>query len=409
MFMRRYVIVLCAGLLLGSCGMHELGESARDDVHDGIWTGPGMNVGSSDPDRTVCYVTTMDYPDGYDWRADREKGSVKCSLVVYADGIPMMKVPVGEEYQTSPDADMHRIICGHLYTDYSTQEETVIRKDGKEIFRYSGREVICGMLVDGDDVYTLGHPRDNGGFTYRRNGEILLSRPSGKTFSRLYRDGEDICFAFCEQASSLSSPLERYYSVVNGVPEQAALRDDVKKVWDMMYSDGKVHYIASLVGARAPVLFAGESMCVLTLPQGASLLTGRLSVSQGVVCVEGVLSCRNLALASALWKSEELLYTFSPGMTVASWQVEGDGVFCVLNSRSSSQKGVIYRCGEVSDLPQGYVSMGGNTVALADGIMHVGLSSVKGGKPLLWKEGVVDTLDINGYISSVIAEKQRRP
>jgi hypothetical protein len=38
------------------------------------------------------------------------------------------------------------------------------------------------------------------------------------------------------------------------------------------------------------------------------------------------------------------------------------------------------------------------------GIMYVGLSSLDGGKPLLWKDGQVDSLKINGYISSVVCE-----
>ena len=42
-----------------------------------------------------------------------------------------MKLPVGEEYHISPDPDMHRVIEGHLYTDYSTDKETIIKKDGQ--------------------------------------------------------------------------------------------------------------------------------------------------------------------------------------------------------------------------------------------------------------------------------------
>ena len=173
-----------------------------------------------------------------------------------------------------------------------------------------------------------------------------------------------------------------------------------------MSADGEVCYLASLVGVQGPVLFQGESKLVLSLPQGSSLLTGRLSVSQDVVCVEGVLSCRTLALAGILWRDDEQLYTFSTGTTVASWCVEGDGVFCVSNSKSPSVKGVIYRCGEIFEVPLGYVSVGENTMALANGILTVGLSSVNGGWPVIWKDGALDTIKVNGYISSVTAGKR---
>ena len=130
-----FAVVMIAAV---SCGLTEVGEPVRRPGGE-AWTGPGMNVGKDDPDRTICYVTLMSYSDGYDWRADREKGSVKCSLVVLANGLPMMKVPVGDEYETSSDPDMHRMIDGHLYTDYSTDSESVIKKDGRQLFRYSGK------------------------------------------------------------------------------------------------------------------------------------------------------------------------------------------------------------------------------------------------------------------------------
>ena len=138
-----------------SCGLEEVGRKPHTGSGE-IWTGPGMNAGKDDPSRTIIYVTEMDYPDGYDWRADQEKGNVRCSLVVFADGLPMMKVPVGDAYETSPDPDMHRMIGGHLYTDYSTDSTTVIKKDGKEIFRYRGREMMfIHWLIPGKEQDSL--------------------------------------------------------------------------------------------------------------------------------------------------------------------------------------------------------------------------------------------------------------
>ena len=160
----RTIFISLMTLAAVSCGLEEIGTPGRNDG-GGIWTGPGMNAGKDDPDKTVWYVTLLDYPDGYDWRADKEKGSVKCSLVVLANGIPMMRIPVGDTYEVASDPDMHRIIDGHVYTDFSTESETVIKKDGREIFRYSGRESICGMTVDSMNVHTLGQNRDGSGFS----------------------------------------------------------------------------------------------------------------------------------------------------------------------------------------------------------------------------------------------------
>jgi hypothetical protein len=38
---------------------------------------------------------------------------------------------------------------------------------------------------------------------------------------------------------------------------------------------------------------------------------------------------------------------------------------------------------------------------VADGILTVGLSSLIGEKPLLWKDGRMETLDVNGYICTI--------
>lgn len=401
---KSYAFVM-AFLMMVSCGIHETGESVRNQ-DDGIWKGPGMNIGLSDPDRTICYVTAMDYPDGYDWRADREKGSVKCSLIVYADGIPMMKIPVGDAYMTSSDIDMHRVIEGHLYTDYSTSDETIIKMDGKEIIRYPGREMICAMLVDGTDVHTLGHPRSGEGFSYRKNGEIVLAKDSGRSFSRLHKDNDSVCFAYCENILSVNGPVERYYTVTGGKTSQAALREDVKKVWDVMSYNGEVCYIASMIGVDVPVLIRGESMEALEMPLGMDFLTGRMSVSDSELCVEGVMSGSGFPLTGLLWVGGRLQHIFEAGMTVSSICVQGDGVSCMLNPKSMESGGRIYRCGELFDMPSGYVSMGGCTMTMVNGILNAGLSSLDGDMPLIWKDGVLDTLGINGYVTSVTAGRR---
>ena len=79
--MKKLWMMICVAAVF-SCGMEEVSRRPEGNRED-IWTRPGMSAG--DPERGVCYVTAFDYPDDYDWRADREKGSVKCSLTVFAD------------------------------------------------------------------------------------------------------------------------------------------------------------------------------------------------------------------------------------------------------------------------------------------------------------------------------------
>ncbi len=401
--MKRIVLAAWAVLAV-SCGLEEV--SRRPVGGSGnVWVGPGSGPGKTDPEKQVVYVTAMDYPDGYNWKVDREKGTVRCSLVVYADGVPKMKVPVGDEYEVSSDPDMHRMMDGHLYTDFSTDSETVIKKDGKDAFRYSGREMICDMIEYEGDIYTLGHSRTGNGFTYRKNGEIILERRNGRSFGRLHKDGDSISFAFAESVDSAEGEWERYYMAVDGEVSQTAVRDDVRKVWDIVPVDGETCYLASVVGISAPVLFISGEMKALNMPESSRMLTCRILPSEGILCAEGLCQRDNKPLTSGLWREDGQVYLFADGMTVSSVCTGGDGVCCVLNSSSLMKKGVIYRCGETYSMPLGYGSVGGDSAVVIDGILHVGLSSLTGAGPLIWKDGQTSPLKINGFISTVSAGK----
>lgn len=261
--MRPILTLIFTTLLLASCDLTEVGgtQSSRED----IWKNPTFSKDSTSRERVRCFITGLDYPDGYDWRADPEKGVVKCSLVVFCDGIPVMKVPVGKEYEVSPDPDMHRIIDGDLYTDYSTSDETVIKKNGKELFRYGGREMILGMTVSKGSIYTLGQPRNGEGFTYRKDGVPIIERRQGFAFPRLQSDQDSISFAFSEPIYSPEGNIERYYHVMNGKIVQAAIREDIKTVWDIILHENSICCLTSLTGVSSPVLIRDGGFMKFTI------------------------------------------------------------------------------------------------------------------------------------------------
>lgn len=384
-------------LLMLSCGITELGgeDGFRSDGAAGQL--PGEPPAES---AAPCYVLGVDYPSGYDWVADREKGSVKCSLVVFVDGIPKMKIPSGDLYEVSTDPDMARIIDGHLYTDFSTDSETVIKKDGKELFRYAGREFMCGMSVVGDTLYTLGQSRDGTGFSFRRNGEVVVGRSAGYLFGRLQKTEGRHVFAFCEPILSADGSLERYYLVIDGKVSQIAVREDVEKVWDVVYHCGEVCIIAALTGIPAPVIMRGNGLAMLDVP-ASQVHSCRLLPAGTVLYADILMSVQGNQLKNGIWKGMFMHQTFDSGLTVSAVCADGETLSCVLNPSDVRGKGVIYRCGDLCDMPSGYVSMGSRTAGMSGGILHVGLSSSSCGKPALWRDGELHHLDFNGYISSV--------
>ena len=52
-------------------------------------------------------------------------------------------------------------------------------------------------------------------------------------------------------------------------------------------------------------------------------------------------------------------------------------------------------------MPEGYTAMGTAPLAMADGILYVGMTSLEGGKPAVWMDGEIRKLNFNGYISSI--------
>lgn len=402
--MRRNVVMAMALMASVSCGLQEIGgdESGKDDV----WLGPGVGISQGNAEsvrKTVWYLTGVDYPEGYDWRADAEVGTVKCSLVVYANGVPMMKVPAGDAYETSSAPDMHRVIDGDLYTDYSSDSTTVIKKNGKLLFRYPGREMMVGMAVDGDDVYTLGQSRSGRGFSYRKNGEILFEHPSGRLFDHFEKSASGCSFAYSEEISLSERIVERYYIYSEDSVRQIAVREDVKKVWDVLITDGDVQYLASLVGISNPVSVSGDdSMTALEVSQGSSVRSCRFVHGMPDV-VEGVVRQSTGVMTSYIWRSSAVDTMFPLGLMVSSMCSWDDGICCTL-TRQKEGAGMISRCGELFQVPVGYSVMGASPIAVVDGILHVGLTSSIEGRPAVWKDGEVHPLDFNGFISTITAD-----
>ena len=389
--------MIVAGLtIVMSCGLREIGEPQKND---GIWKGPGAELKPGGPgqvERSVWYVTGFDYPEGYDWMSDPEAGNVKCSLVVYANAVPMMKVPVGTEYQTSADPDMHRMIDGDLYTDFSTDSMTVIKKNGRYLFSYPGREMIVGMNVGSAEVYTLGQSRSGDGFSFRRDGEILFERTKGCLMGRM--SVPENSFAFYEKVGG--SDMERYYLYRNGEVSQIAVREDVRRVWDVTICDEEVCFIATLAGVTHPVLICGDEMFMLDFPSSVKVTSCSFVPSEDEVLIGGVFATADGVQTGGLWRTTMRECLFPTGMTMWTSCVDGSGFSCLLSHYLTGEL-KISRCDEFFAMPAGYTVMGTVPLAMADGILYVGLTSLEGGQPAVWMDGEIKKLGFNGYISSI--------
>ena len=112
-------------------------------------------------------------------------------------------------------------------------------------------------------------------------------------------------------------------------------------------------------------------------------------------------------IISAVWKCAQqadvirVQETFPLGYIVTASCLCDDGVACVLNSPDMFADGVIYREGKKFKIPSGYFCIGGKSMAMVNGKLHVGLTSETGGSPAVWIDEKMKPLKINGFISHI--------
>ena len=344
----------------------------------------GEDIPGPAPGDTVIWLCAVEYPPGYPWRKDSLHLGTVPEIVLYRDFVPVLRVPSGEG--ASPDPDMQHILDGHLYTEDSSMTETVVKRDGKTLYCCEGREMLRGIAVDGDDVYTLSQYRSGEGFSYRKNGELLMSRESGQLFGSLsdpsygpggalYEDGGE--HVFCYSYGYAGS--YRYGLFRNGVESfsDSGRRMDVKCV------GGKL-----LSAPSDKVLFAWEDVRIWVLERGVFWAgTGALDASS---------STRGSWLYDAGLNNYYMMgrpdgLVMPAGMSAVSvlYGRDGEVSVCWWNKVAERLDGRFMYMGD------GCVDMVGETLVLA--LTPKG----HGACPVVMVGGEARTLDINGYISCV--------
>ena len=371
-------------LLLSSCGLEQTGLDPHSDA-DGVWRGPSFGKHMSG----TWYALAVGYPEGYDWRSGQDDGQVRCSMIMFADGVPVLKVPVGDSWEVSADPGNQWIRSGHLYTCYMDGKVTVIKKDGDEVLRYEGTEESVDMEVVDGAVHMLSVPASGIGFVYRVDGEPVVTREDGTLYGGLTVHDGSVCFCFSKDS--------KHYKVVDGKVSKVDMDPDVSGIWDMCIHEGEPCMIARIKNVGAPVMLRNgkrESIDYL----------GFIEVSSCVFLETEGLCARVRSRHENLNTSTDILWFgdrrwAQPRFFCRLTSVVADekGYHAVANP-SELQPGGIFSNREEYELPEGYHVYGDRCAAVKDSILYVGLTSGKGLKPVIWKNGVLDTLDVNGPV-----------
>lgn len=394
------VLLYVLFLLLTSCGLSEVGVVNQQTGDK--WRGEI----STNVSRTIVYTTAVTYPEGYDWLKDAERASVKAYIQVFEDGVPRNRVKISDFNHVSSDPDMHRVIAGNLYTDFSTETETIIKKNGLELFRYQGRERIVHMFIQGADVYTLGEVREGGRIICRRNGEIVFEKKSAVLVREPYQDNGQWCYTY-----RLSSGTQRgglTYLCVDSVEQLIEVPTGFVELWDVCRHDGELHQIVYGRNKSSPSVLSDGRYMELPSEVGRYYLDSFIFFHQDELYVESVCSSSSRFFIT-IWSEKNGELKFDADMDVSSVYNGEEDLYYVVNSSADGTPGFVMRNEESFELPPDYYCIKNDVVLLENGVFYVGLSSRKMQKPLLWKDGNLDTLDINGYITSISSHTFTKP
>lgn len=362
-------------------------------------TGDGGDGGDGEvlPSRKKSlYVMGVEYPDGYDWLPEIGGGEVDATLFLMKDGDRIAEVAVGNAHLVSADADMHRNIGDHIYTDFSTDDQTVIKMDGIELFRFNGRETILSMAVSGNDVYTVGKPRSGAGFTYRRNGEALVSKKEFSFLSGLYEDDGHVVFAYGEETFSAGTDKCRYYYVTDMVSHGLDVAGDVVRVDDIRVVDGLVHYIACFQDKSYRTHCVADKSFRLQVKDARPLTGLSFLYGGGDVFVKG-----SAGSGTVFWMDEEVVAEVE-GLRVLAWSADKENVYAIASNDNSFRSLILLSEAGTVALPPEYEFVYPECMDTDAGLCCIAVSDLRNGNaPVLWIDGEAASYDFNGFFTSV--------
>ena len=361
----------------------------------------------------TLYVTGVEYPAGYDWIKDQDYGTVQCRLFLEKNGERIVDVPVGYFYETASDPDMHRCIGGHLYTDYSSDTETVIKKDGTDLFRYQGREMITGFHVsDSCDVYTVGQSRSGEqGFRFRKNGQTLLSVDAGHAISDIHEKDGRMYLAYKqeEQPDRDHGSAPGYYLYDGERPVLFSEISGDEEIMAAVSSGSSVIYAAAYAVSdllQAGYLYSKGKKYPLSGVYG-NLVSCRILQDGDNIYLTGI--CHDSTgeeYRYVVWNDTgDVLYAMAPGEIPYYSFVKGGTVYDFVQSEGIFNDISCFRNGQkLYTYGQDLSSYGNTPAAVCRDTLYFAFSDrAAGRKPCIAADDDVRDCTFNGFFSGVSA------
>ena len=332
------------------------------------------------------------FPEGYDWVRDTAYGAKGPALALFEG--TKRKLLLDELPET--DMDMHRLRDGRLYSNYSTDEETIVLAEGDEIFRFKGRESFSGFLVRKDGIHTLGRNRSGGGFVYRIDGREKLSRLSGTLLGGFQEDGGRLWFAF--RARDEDSGKTLFYISDGTSCNEVADALKLDKVLEIRVSNGKAIVTGSMESSkRNPLVSIDGNIVQLGSrnPPGEAVSCSLVS-SSGDMLFKGSYRTADGGEIFVIWNLKGPLETFPVGDVLAAILPEGKKYISI---RHSGGRLILRDLNGVDSDLGPYRLMAPSCIAVKDGKPLLAMSSEGG--CCLWFDGKYYRIPGNGFLTGV--------
>ena len=366
-------------------GRHRADSSAAVDI-----VPPGEHI----------YLTAVRFPDGFAWQEDTCAVNGPVWIDLYRDGTLVRSVPA----DGSVHPDMHRYMGGHLYTDRTDGTETVVSRDGVELFRFEGREALRGFLIREDGVHTLGQDRDGDGFTYRVDGRTVFRSETGTILGRpdepgfpggaLAEYGENVCYT-CQ----LPSDRGPQYRVMLGGEVLFSLPDG-SSVRAFRFLDGKQCRVLSAV--RRYVLYVDDKESSLAVRGGEGIRWCRMAAWGEKVLVL-ISTTGTSERRYFLQDSEGNTYQGTKGETMEDILTDGKRMGWTVTGGRGDLLRVRWSDGTATEIAGGYL-VSGHCALLRNGHLLLALTGRDGAPNRFQLDKESTDIPFNGYFTSVTVE-----
>lgn len=244
---------------------------------------------------TTIFLSGLEYPDGYDWRRDTAYGKVNAAIVLFKGNERILTINTGGSSGIISSEDRHHLIKDHIYTEALVGDKTSIGCDGHELFAYKGREMLRGLLMLDKDIYTLGQSLDGKGFSYRKNGKVLMARDDsiilGQMSSNpfyssgaLYLDGDRICFCY---GTEQEDGTYVWSKVTDGMVKELKPTWPPSELFDIRIIDGEVFWLRCMPVSRECILINGANETLIGAKGSAAKLCALGADMDGNIAVSG--------------------------------------------------------------------------------------------------------------------------